>query len=285
MRIVLIIAVALAVVAGAGCGSSSEADAGAETSVVAGFYPLAYAAERVGGADLAVTNLTPAGSEPHDLELSARDVGLVRGADVVLFLGEEFQPAVERAAADAEGRVIDLLEGQRLLEGGEHGRDPHVWLDPTRYAGMARRIAGALPGGSAGALEADLRDLDRKLREGLADCERRTIVTSHAAFGYLAARYGLEQIALTGVSPEAEPTPRQLEELVDEVKRTGSTTVFFETLVSPRLAETVARETGAEARVLNPIEGLTPEEADQGEDYFSLMRANLATLREALGCR
>ena len=112
-----------------------------------------------------------------------------------------------------------------------------------------------------------------------------TIVTSHAAFGYLAARYGLEQIALTGVSPEAEPTPRQLEELVDEVERTGSTTVFFETLVSPRLAETVARETGAEARVLNPIEGLTPEEADRGEDYFSLMRANLATLREALGCR
>jgi zinc transport system substrate-binding protein len=285
MRIVLILGAIVAALAG--CGGSGDASGG-RTAVVAAFYPLAFAAERIGGEDVEVRNVTPPGTEPHDVELSAREVERVRSADVVLYLGGGFQPSLERAVDGADGEAVDLLEGLELRAGdedAEHAVDPHVWLDPVLFADIARRIGHALPGASAGGLQRDLRALDREFRDGLRDCERRTIVTSHAAFGYLAARYGLEEVPITGVSPETEPTPRQLEAIVREVEATGATTIFFETLLSPRLAETVARETGARTAVLNPIEGLTPEQADAGASYFSLMRDNLASLRGALGCR
>ncbi len=161
-----------------------------------------------------------------------------------------------------------------------------MWLDPTLYAAMVERIGAALDRPQeAERLSERLAGLDAELESGLANCERREIVTSHTAFGYLAERYGLEQVGITGLSPEAEPTPGELRDLVEEVREHGATTVFFETLVSPRLAETVAREVGADTAVLNPLEGLTEDEVDAGADYFSVMRANLRTLRQALGCR
>jgi zinc transport system substrate-binding protein len=269
-------------IATVGCGSQSESG-GARESIVAGFYPLAFAAQAVGGATVDVRNLTPAGAEPHDLELTPQDVEAVDGADLVLLLGRDFQPQLEQAAGGGD-RVLRLLDtpGLRLLDDD----DPHVWLDPLRYALIVERIGAALDEPAASALlVARLRALDRDYRRGLASCDRRELVTSHRAFAYLAQRYRLEQIAVTGVTPEAEPAPRDLERVVDRVGETGATTVFFETLVSPRVAETVAREVGARTAVLNPIEGLTANEQGRGEDYFSLMRANLATLRTALGCR
>jgi zinc transport system substrate-binding protein len=289
----IVLTFALVVVLAAGC-SGSDDGSGAETTVVAAFYPLAYAAERVGGDSVEVRNLTPAGAEPHDLELTPRDVEDVQAADHVFYLGAGFMPALEDAVADDE-RAVDLLEGQRLLTGSdEHGHgehehgdelDPHIWLDPTRYARIVERIGKALGRPeAAGALVAELRALDADFRQGLADCKRRVIVTSHAAFGYLASRYGLEQVALTGVSPEAEPGPRALERLVEEVEHEGATTVFFETLVSPRLASTVAREAGATTAVLDPLEGLSEEEIERGGDYLSVMRENLGALRKALAC-
>jgi zinc transport system substrate-binding protein len=274
---VLIIAVATAL---AGCGGSGAEDG--RQDVVAAFYPLAYAAGRIAPA-ADVTNLTPAGAEPHDLELTPRDVERVRDADVVLYLGRGFMPALEDAVEGDES-AVDLLAGEQLL--GDGGvRDPHVWLDPVRYAAMARRIAEALgEPAAADGLVAELEELDREFEKGLARCERRTIVTSHAAFGYLADAYGLRQVALAGVAPEAEPSARALEALVDEVEREGATTVYFETLVSPELARTVAREAGATTAVLNPLEGLTEEELAAGADYFGVMRENLAALRKGLGC-
>jgi zinc transport system substrate-binding protein len=249
---------------------------------VASFYPLAFAAEQIGGPEVEVTNLTPPGAEPHDVELSVRDVERVRSADFVLYLGSGFQPAVERAVDGADGGAVDLLDGLSTFEPA----DPHVWLDPLLYAEMADRIGGVLGRPRAAEqLQSRLRDLHADYAQGLADCQRREIVTSHAAFGYLAKRYGLEQIAITGVSPEVEPTPRELERVVVEVREVGATTVFFETLVSPRLADTVAREAGVEARALDPLEGLTENELDRGADYFSVMRDNLEALREALACR
>jgi zinc transport system substrate-binding protein len=272
------------------CGGGEGAStAGSTTSVVAAFYPLAYAAEQIGGPKVDVTNLTPPGTEPHDVELSARDVERVRSADVVLYVGSGFQPALEDALQGSEAAAVDLLAGLQLRKaaGDEDDLefDPHVWLDPLRYAEMSDRIGSAL-GRPQGAVKfrAQLDRLDREYEEALGRCTRREIVTSHAAFGYLAERYRLEQIAITGLSPEAEPTPRELEDVVEDVRAHDATTVFFETLVSPRLAETVARETGASTAILNPLEGLTDEELDRGEDYFSLMRANLQTLREALEC-
>jgi len=264
-----------------GCASGGAGEASGRTEVVAGFYPLAFAAESVGGDDVEVTNLTPAGAEPHDVELSPRDVEAVQSADVVLYLGRDFQPALEDAAQSSEGDAIDLLEGQDLREG-----DPHVWLDPLRFAQVVERI-GAELGGEARArqLASELRALDEEYRAGLADCDRHELVTAHDAFGYLAERYGLEVIPITGISPEAEPSPRDLERVADLVRDRGVTTVFVETLLSPEIGETVAREAGAETAVLNPLEGLTEEELARGEDYFSLMEANLEALRDGLGCR
>jgi zinc transport system substrate-binding protein len=277
----LILAGTLAIAA-VGCGSQGEHGGGRE-SIVTGFYPLAFAVQEVGGAAVDVRNLTPAGAEPHDLELFPQDVEAVDDADLVLLLGRDFQPQLEQAAGGGD-RVLRLLDtpGLRLLDDD----DPHVWLDPLRYALVVERIGAALdePAASAG-LVARLRALDRDYRRGLASCERRELVTSHRAFAYLAQRYGLEQIAVTGLTPEAEPAPRDLERVVDRIRETGATTVFFETLVSPRVAETVAREVGARTAVLNPLEGLTADEQSRGEDYFSLMRSNLAALRTALGCR
>jgi zinc transport system substrate-binding protein len=272
---------------GAGCGEGGE---GGErrVRVVAAFYPLAFVAEQVVGPDVEVENLTPPGVEPHDLELSPRAVERIRSADVVLYLGGGFQPAMEDAVADARGRTIDLLEGLALRSVPDEDEpfDPHVWLDPVRFASVVERV-GAVLGRRrpAARLQADLRALHADYGRGLASCERRSVVTSHDAFGYLTGRYRLEQIPITGVSPEAEPSPRELERVAEQVRRSGATTVFFETLLSPRLAETVARETGANTAVLNPLEGLTGEELARGEDYLSVMRANLRALRTALGCR
>jgi zinc transport system substrate-binding protein len=164
--------------------------------------------------------------------------------------------------------------------------DPHVWLDPIRFSLIVKRIGRALHSpGPTRRLVAQLHGLDREYRQGLAHCDRREIVTSHEAFAYLGERYGLRQVAITGLSPEAEPAPKDLQRVVSLVRSTHATTIFFETLVSPRIAQTVARETGAKTAVLNPIEGLKPDEAKAGENYFTVMRSNLAHLRAALGCR
>lgn len=273
MRAATILAAAALAAVLAGCGSDAQSE---NRTVVAAFYPLAWAAEEVAGDDVEVVNLTPPGAEPHDVELTARDVERVREADVVLFLGGGFMPALEDAVEGHE-RAIDLLE--------EPTSDPHIWLDPARLVQIAAAVARELDAPAPEDLVSRLRLLDSEFRDGLAQCERREIVTSHAAFGYLADAYDLHQIALTGISPEAEPSPRALEELVEQVKESGATTVFFETLVSPRLAETVAREAGVRTAVLDPLEGLSEERLDAGDDYLTVMRENLAALREALGCR
>jgi zinc transport system substrate-binding protein len=252
-------------------------------SVVASFYPLAYAAEEVGGPSVRVRNLTPAGAEPHDLEATPGDVQELDEADLVLLLGDGFQPQLEDAAGDGES-VVHVLDtpGLRPLDTA----DRHVWLDPVRYALVVKRIGAALGRPDAAErLERRLEALDRELGLGLGDCARREIVTSHDAFAYLADRYGLRQIPIAGASPEGEPAPRDLERAVDAVRETGATTVFVEPLVSSRVVDTVAREAGATTAVLNPLEGLTESEQARGADYFSLMRANLLTLRTALGCR
>jgi len=269
--------------AGAGCRGSGPSSSHGKEKVVAAFYPLAFAAKEIGDGNVDVINLTPAGAEPHDLEVSPHDVADVRTADLVLLLGHGFQPQLEDAAGGGK-KVLRLLDtpGLNRFPNG----DPHVWLDPLRYALIVKRIGTALHASAqAERLVARLRALDLEYRRGLAHCARREIVTSHEAFAYLGQRYGLRQIAITGLSPEAEPAPQDLRNVVELVRRTHATTIFFETLVSPRIAETVARETGAKTAVLNPIEGLKPGEEQRGEDYFSIMRSNLAHLRAALGCR
>lgn len=264
-----------------GCGSSSTT--GGARKVVAAFYPLAYAAQQIGGRSVSVQNLTPANAEPHDLEITPRQVADVKSASLVLLLGHGFQPQVESAAGHGK-RVLRLLDTPGLDRFPNN--DPHVWLDPLRYALLVKRIGAALHRPEATkAFVRRLHALDREYASGLAHCTRHEIVTSHEAFAYLGQRYHLHQVAITGLTPEAEPSPRDLQRTVDIVRKTHATTVYFETLVSPRLADTVAREAGAKTAVLDPIEGIAKDRQARGVDYFTIMRENLAALRRGLGCR
>jgi zinc transport system substrate-binding protein len=284
----------------ASCTPNEASNASGPPTVVAAFYPVQQAAQRVGGDAVDVVNLTPPGVEPHDLELTPDGVEAIQSADVVLYLGGGFQPAVEDALPGAEGRTVDLLAGLDTLppptEEAEEGLsvDPHVWLAPRLYAEMVGDVAEALVRAApvsastfranARGFEADIEQLDRQYQEGLGDCERNIIVTSHAAFGYLATTYGLTQEAISGLTPEAEPSPARLAELKDLVEREGITTIFTEELVSPEVAEALAEEAGVQTAVLFTIEGLTPEQEAAGADYVSLMLENLSILEEALGC-
>lgn len=269
--LLLIVVVLLA----SGCAGGTKKS---QRTVVASFYPLAWATELLAtDAVDRVVNLTPPGAEPHDIELSPSDVETIRDAELVVYIGGGFQSALEDAVAEREGTSLDVLHGDP---------DPHIWLDPVRFARSVADIAQALAGiKSAERALRPLQLLDAEYRRGLADCDRRALVTTHAAFGRLAARYGLTQLSLAGRSPESEPGPRELETLIDDVRASGATTVFAEPLVSDGLARTVAREADVEVATLDPIEGLSEERLAAGEDYLSVMRSNLVALRQALGCR
>jgi zinc transport system substrate-binding protein len=266
--VVVLVLVGLAV---AGC---SRAGAVAADATVASLYPLAWAVGQV-EPGTEVVDLTPPGAEPHDIELTPSDVETIHDAALVVFVSGGLQPAVEDAVDARSGPSLDLLDAET---------DPHIWLDPVRFARAARAIARAV-GGSPDAAVRKLDRLDADYRRGLADCDRHVFVTTHGAFGRLAARYGLTQVSLAGRSPESEPGPRELEDLVAQVRESGATTVFTEPLVSDRLAKTVAREAGVAVATLDPVEGLSEERLAAGEDYLSVMRTNLAALREALRCR
>ena len=284
------------------------APAGDQVSVVAAFYPLEYAATRVGGDAVSVTALTPPGVEPHDLELSAAQVAEIAAADLVLYI-KGFQPAVDEAVEQqAADRAIDVSAGLTLLAGEEHshegeteeehaahadegGTDPHVWLDPTNMAAIGSAIAERLSTlapdrasdieAAAGTFEQDMAALDGEYGAALATCASRELVVSHEAFGYLADAYDLSQVGISGLSPEAEPSPARMREVADLVSTNGITTIYYETLVDPKVAQTIADETGATTAVLDPLEGLAP---DSTGDYASIMRDNLATLVAGQSC-
>ena len=285
---VVVVAYVAALAALTGC----SAEAGDGVSVVTSIYPLQHLAERIGGEHVSVTNLTDPGQEAHDLELTVRQTADVTDADLVAY-GAGFQPAVDEAVeGNAQGEVVEALEV--LTEEGAPTRadDPHFWLDPRAMTVVASEIAARLAEldpdhaedfeQNAAAVEDELVSLDEDIATGLAECERRTVVVSHDAFGYFGARYDLDFEAVNGLSPEAEPSPQHIAELHDLIRTEGITTVFSETLASPVMAETIAGDLGLETGVLDPVEGLSDETAD--EDYESLMRANLEALRAANGC-
>ena len=276
--------VATIVAGGLLASCAGESGSSGRPQVVAALYPLAFVADRVAGTRADVVDLTPPGAEPHDLELTPGQVGDVIDADLVLYVGNGFQPSVEEAVTGTEGMSVAAA---RLGSAG--GEDPHAWLDPEAMGEIAATVAERMgeldPGGAADYLRAaeelgaELEDLDSDYRQGLADCRLRSFVVTHEAFGRLADRYGLRQIGIAGIDPEAEPTPSQIAEVVEVIRSEGVTTVFFEPLVSPRAAETVAAETDVVTAELDPLEG----KPAMG-DYFTRMRANLHALRSALEC-
>lgn len=321
----------------AACGSSGGGSADGKVSVVTSFYPLQYVTERVAGEHAEVSNLTAPGGEPHDLELSPKQVASVQDADLVVYQ-DQFQAAVDEAVKEADrkaGTTVDSADGvdrikesqeahaeegdehaghdhaeshdhEHADEGHEHhadgeghdhahdhgGVDPHIWLAPTNLKPVTEHVRDALVKidpdhadeykANAASLVKDLDALDEEFSAGLKTCKVRDIVTSHAAFAYLSRAYDLVQIPIAGIDPGTEPSAAQLAEITDLVKKDGITTIFTETLVSPAVARTVAREAGVQTATLDPIEGLSKDTAD--EDYLSIMRSNLAELQKANSC-
>jgi zinc transport system substrate-binding protein len=284
--------------------------------VVASFYPLYEFAKQVAGEHAEVVSLVPVGIEPHDWEPAPQDVIRVQRAKLFVYNGAGLEPWVEKLLRDAKARGtavvraterVPLLAGDRpghqhahgarpgALKGDTHAVDPHVWLDPVRAQGQVEAIRAGLAkvdpanapaySANAQAYRAKLAALDAALAAGLKDCVRRDFVSTHSAFTYLARRYGLTQIPIQGIEPEAEPNPADLAALVKLAKARKIRYVFFETLVSAKLAETLAREIGAQTLILNPVEGLTKEEEAAGKGYLTVMDENLRNLRLGLECR
>lgn len=267
--------------------------------VAASFYPVYFLSARIGGEKATVTNITPAGAEPHDYEPTPQQLASIERSRLIVLNGgmEAWGERVAQGLDPAKTVLVEAgkgLETRIFEEEGETMADPHVWLSPALAARMTDAIVAgfvqadpenaAYYEGNAAALKADLAALDAAYKEGLASCEKTAFVTSHAAFGYLAESYGLSQIAIAGLSPEAEPTAKELANVASFAREHGVDVIFFETLVSPKLSETIAREVGARTLVLDPIEGLTDDERAQGSDYLTLMRRNLANLQTALRC-
>lgn len=305
-------AVALAATALTACSGTAGAAGSKDGTldVMASFYPMQFLAEQIGKDHVKVDTLTKPGVEPHDLEITPKQTAQLGEADVVLYL-KTLQPAVDKAVAQSGVKnVVDAATLTKLevhgtsghddhaAEGeghdhshGESGEDPHVWLDPVKYAEIAQGVGAALekadPGHAADYkkntddLVAKLGALDTEFKDGLKNTASKTFITTHSAFGYLAERYGLDQEGISGVDPESEPSPARMKELQAVAKKDNVTTVFFETLASDKTAKTLATDTGLKTDVLDPLEGITDK--SQGADYFEVMRANLKNLQKALG--
>ena len=287
-----------AVTALAGCSAFSDdsASENGDLRVATAFYPLQYVTQRVAGDLASVENLTQPGREPHDLELTIKETAEIADADLVVYEGG-FQPTVDDAIDQSStGEVLDVADVVDLVPFREHGvdsdeTDPHFWLDPSLLADVGDAVAERLAEvdadhadtyeANAADLRTDLEALDQEYADGLSGCTRHTIVVSHDAFGYL-QKYGLTMEAILGLSPDSEPTPADLARLQDLIREDGVTTVFSESLVSPAAADALARDLHVRSEVLDPIEGLSDETAD--EDYLSLMRENLTALEKANGC-
>ncbi|NUL04534.1 zinc ABC transporter substrate-binding protein [Streptomyces lunaelactis] len=311
-------AVALGLMAVSACSTSDAAEGsnGDRLKVVASFYPMQYLAEEIGGDHVSVSTLTQPGVEPHDLELKPRQTAELNEAGLILYL-KGIQPAVDKAITQSEAKnKVDAAtltelehhgtEGGHSHEGeeaghdehagegeGEAGADPHIWLDPVKYAEVAKGVGKSLekadPDNAADykkntdALVKKLDGLNGKYQQGLKNTATKTFITTHAAFGYLAERYGLDQEGIAGVDPESEPSPARIKDLQTIAEKDKVSTVFFETLASDKTAKTLAKDTGLKTDVLDPLEGITDK--SKGDDYIEVMESNLTALQKALGAK
>lgn len=268
-----------------------------QTTVTTSFYPLFYFAQYIGGPYIHVTNITPAGAEPHDYEPTASDVIHIEQSQLLILSGNGLEAWGDRIEQNVPTKVVRVGDGlamQNMSTDGKTVMDPHIWLSPKIAETMVQKISEALIAvdqthtdeyrHNTETLLANLQKLDATFQTQLASCKTRSFVTSHAAFGYLADTYNLQQISITGLSPELEPSQKDIASIADFVKKNNIHYIFFENLVSPKLSETLAQETGATTLVLDPLEGLTQQDMDAGKNYFSVMQQNLANLKIALQC-
>ncbi|MEV7393974.1 MULTISPECIES: metal ABC transporter substrate-binding protein [unclassified Streptomyces] len=292
------------------CGGDATAARTGKFDVVASFYPMAFLADQIGGSHVHVTSLTSPGQEPHDLEISPKQIVQIEKSDAVLYL-KNLQPSVDDAVAQSSvGTKVDAASLTTLEQHGNEvgghaashdsskneeltGLDPHIWLDPVRYAQVAEGVGKAFEKAdpkhaadyrkNTAALVKKLDDLNTQFKDGLANTKTKVFITTHAAFGYLAERYGLTEEAINGLDPESEPSAARVKDLETMARADGVTTVFYETLVSDKTAKTIAADAGLKTDVLDPIEGITAK--SRGRDYFAVQEANLKALQQALGTK
>ncbi len=281
-------------------GHKSPSVTSEKVQVAASFYPLYFFASQIGGDKADVMNVTPAGSEPHDYEPTAQDMARIEASRLLIVNGASFEAWGEKIGQniDPQKTLIvaagEALATQTVVEDGETVTDPHVWLSPVLGKQMVDKIEAGFTqvdpanagyyAANAAALQSKLDELDAAYRQGLASCAKKDIITSHSAFGYLATTYRLNQISITGISPDSEPSLKHLADVILFAKKNNVTVIFFESIVSPKLSQTIANEIGAKTMVLDPIEGLADDDIVAGKNYFTEMRQNLTNLEAALEC-
>ena len=269
--------------------------------IVTSFYPLYFFTTQIAKEKADVYNITPAGAEPHDYEPTTKDMVKIENSQILIINGGKFETwtdNIQNILGKQNIKIIDIgenLANQNIIEKNIKIRDPHFWLDPIIAKKEVELITKNLTTidpininfytNNYKILIEKLETLNNKLQTELNNCQKKDIVTSHAAFKYLAERYGLKQTAISGLSPDEEPTPKQLAEVSDFALKNKIQYIFFESLVSPKLANTIAQEIGAKTLTLNPIEGLTDEEIKNGKNYFTEMEKNLINLKIALQCQ
>lgn len=284
-----------------GCaGTGSGQKSSDKLSVTASFYPLYDFAVKLGGDKADVTNLTPSGVEPHDWEPSSNDMITLENADILVYNGSGMESWTDSALSALNNKDLIVVEASKGLsdltsaneEGSGTSADPHVWLDPECAKAEMKAILDAYikadPENEAyyqanyDKYAAEFDQLDKEFSDTLSGLSQKNIVVAHEAFGYLCRAYGLTQMPIEGLSADSEPSSSRMSEIIDFVRENNVKVIFFEELVSPKVAEAIAKETGSRTAVLNPLEGITAEQQKAGEDYFSLMRQNLATLASSL---
>jgi len=268
--------------------------------VSASFYPIYFLAQQIAGDKADAYNITPAGAEPHDYEPTAKDMANIENSNMIVLNGGGLEAWGDNIKQNSGNKAVIVVAGEGLttktiVEENNQRTDPHIWLSPVLAKEMANKILAGFVQidpenkeyyqANAQVLISKLENLDNEYKQGLADCKNKSIITSHSAFGYLASAYELEQVSVTGLSPDAEPSAQQLAEIVEFAKDNNVKYIFFESLVSPKLSETIATEIGAKTLILNPLEGLTNEEISQGKNYFTEMESNLTNLKTALECK
>ena len=269
--------------------------------IVTSFYPMYFFTSQMVGNKADVLNITPSGAEPHDYEPTAQDIAHIETSNLLILNGGKLEPWGEKIKSDLQGKQVTIvtagegLANQQIEEEGETIQDPHIWLSPP----LAKQEIKAILEGlikvdpqnkdyytaNADTLLQNIDQLDQEYKTGLSSCSQKSFVTSHAAFGYLAKNYGINQIAISGVSPDEEPSSQKLAQIADFAKKNNVKYIFFESLVSPKLSETIANEIGAKTLVLDPIEGISDKDMKAGKNYITIMKDNLTNLRLALACK
>ena len=275
--------------------SAQTSSAHTKVQVVTSFYPLYEIAKQVGGDYVEIKNLVPAGAEPHDYELTPKDIASVYESQILVVNGAGLEPWLDRVSTDLKNQSKTVVVDESKLFPDLVKGDPHLWMNPVQYSkevdAFAQAISGVDPAHldyyqtQAQRFQKQLADLDQQFKNGLQKCSLREFVTNHAAFGYLAKQYGLTMIAIAGLSPDAEPSVKTITDLIQLIKQKNIHYILTESLVSPKIADTIAAEAGAKTLVLNPLEGLTVDEMAQGKNYISVMQENLKNLQIALECK